>query len=72
MQNVTIVASEDLFFRSLGPSHPLLSLISPLSHSTLSPGLQDFSSSPTSGWDSPLGTTPVKVDRLFFFVMSIE
>jgi len=50
--------------RSQQPSHALLSLLSPLSHSPLSPGLQDFSSSPTSGWDSPLGTTPVKGTRL--------
>jgi len=46
------------------PSHALLSLLSPLSHSSLSPALADFSSSPTSGWDSPLGTTPVKGSRL--------
>jgi len=48
------------------PSHALLSLLSPLSHSSQSPGLADFSSSPTSGWDSPLGTTPVKVTLLPF------
>merc|ERR1711974_236670 len=38
---------------------------SPLSHSTLSQArLPDLSSSPTSGWDSPLGTTPIKGSRL--------
>lgn len=41
------------------PSQALLSLLS-----SPQPGLADFSSSPTSGWDSPLGTTPVKGSRL--------
>jgi len=51
--------------RSHQPSQALFSLISPLSHSTLSQArLPDLSSSPTSGWDSPLGTTPIKGSRL--------